>query len=215
MGQINAKDYKPTEQCDIACQKDKKIKKLNDNIRICEQLSKVFLYESKNIQKKRNILVHGQDWVRHKNLTEQNSKLKTKYDSLLNEYQIEFNTLMKHYIDSIYLMTTQTHLININKSYDTEKGSELDTQMDTLKTLSTSLSTNKRNVVLSKTKRERINKQLIIQKYLFYTIICFIVVGTLYILVSEIASRIVINNSETKFMNDSLKTLQSSQKPAQ
>ena len=101
-------------------------------------------------------------------------------------------------------MDTQKSIIDKNKTFSKDKDIDIRNQKSNIYNQGVELSTNKRNVIFSKSKREHINKQLIIQKYLFYTIICFIFVGTLYILISEITSRIIINTSENKLMRDSL-----------
>ena len=183
MGTNYSKNLQPIKSCDVECQEIKKKDGLYSNMKTQRGLSLSFTQEYNKAKDKYYTYLHGPSWIKNKNLKSENSKLKTKYDKKLQQYDTEFKSLAKYYIDSIVLLKNQKKVINKNKTFAQLKDNKLQTQKNNMENLDIQISTANRNINFSKKERNDLENSLRSLKYLFYCIIILVSIGIVFIII--------------------------------
>lgn len=183
MGTNYSKNIKPIKNCDVACQEDIKKRKLHSNMKTQKDIAITFNKEYDEAKHKYYTYLYGPSWIKNKNLKSENSKLKTNYDKKLQQFETEFKSLAKYYIDSIFLLKNQKKIINKNKEFTKTNDNTLQTQKKNIANLDIQISTTNRNINFSKKERNDLENSLKILKYLFYCIIILVSIGILFIII--------------------------------
>jgi predicted RNase H-like nuclease (RuvC/YqgF family) len=189
MGTNYSRNLRPVKNCNVKCQEIKKKNRLYSNMKRQKKLSKVFTYEYDKAKNKYYTFLHGPSWIKNKNLKSENSKLKTKYDKKLQQYDTEFKSLAKYFMDSLFLLKNQKKVINKNKVFTQVKDNKLQTQKDNMENLDIQISTVNRNINFSKKERDDMENSLRSLKNLFYCITTLVGVSILLIIISEVKNR--------------------------
>ena len=128
MGDKISKLSQTKKECNVECQENKKKINLYSKMKL-EKIKS--LYNNKKYKDARLKYfnhIYGPSWIKNKKLKSENSKLKTYYDKKLQNYQSEFKSLAKYYIDSLFLLKNQKKVINKNKIYSEIAENKLKTQ---------------------------------------------------------------------------------------
>jgi hypothetical protein len=188
MGTNYSRNLKPIKNCDVACQENRKKRRLYSNMKKHKKLSKAFTNEYNKSKNKYYTYLHGPSWTKNKNLKSENSKLKTKYDKKLQQYDTEFKSLAKYFMDSLFLLKNQKKVINKNKVFTQVKDNKLQTQKDNMENLDIQISTTNRNINFSKKEQDNLENTLRSLKYLFYCITTLVGISILFI-ITEVKKR--------------------------
>ena len=189
MGTNYSKNLKPIKNCDVACQENRKKRRLYSNMKKQKVLSVVTTNEYNKAKNKYYTYLHGPSWIKNKNLKRDNSKLKTKYDKKLQQYDTEFKSLAKYFMDSVFLLKNQKKVINKNKVFTQVKDNKLQIQKDNMENLDIQISTANRNINFSKKEQSDLENSLKSLKYLFYCIATLVSICILFIIITEVKKR--------------------------
>ena len=189
MGTNYSRNLKPIKSCDVECQEIKKKDRLYSNMKTQRGLSLSFTQEYNKAKDKYYTYLHGPSWIKNKNLKSENSKLKTKYDKKLQQYDTEFKSLAKYFMDSLFLLKNQKKVINKNKVFTQVKDNKLQTQKDNMENLDIQISTTNRNINFSKKEQDNLENTLRSLKYLFYCITTLVGISILFIIITEVKKR--------------------------
>ena len=190
MGTNYSRNLKPIKNCDVACQENRKKRRLYSNMKQQKNLSTAFTNEYNKAKHKYYTYLHGPSWTKNKNLKSENSNLKTKYDKKLQQYEMEFKSLAKYYMDSVFLLKNQKKVINKNKVFTQIKDNKLQTQKNNMENLDIQISTTNRNINFSKKEEDDLENSLRSLKYLFYCIVTLVSICILFIIITEVKKKI-------------------------
>ena len=201
------------EDCDAECREYKTRMALKSEMEQNKLLISRYEKQYENSQNDYYNRIHGTNWEKNKNITIEKSKLKTQYDVNLKQFDSEFQSLAKYYIDSLFLLKNQKTVISKNKKFSKNHKKQIEKQKELMGELDFLISTTNRKINFSQNERTNTGATLRAIKYIFYILLIIVITGVAFILFIKLKQKYNLRKKTIEMTTDVQKRLKVIRKP--